>query len=893
MQAATAHGAGMQFGDSAMPAHGLQREVPDGPPGQPSSVDSSRGTPLTLTLYLSGGSGTQPPQVTHYQNGHLDSGSGNSAGMATMIHKVQGNGNRGIQSKNSKYHPRNGGNGKISFGKYFTSKLQNEKGAGGNSENDYSANGNLQNGNGAGSGNSVNHNMPNPCSHPSIQFVAHPTEPHKYYVCKHPHAMEHQCPTGQVWVQPYRKCRSLAEQVGGTPIVRDNPCIGSMQRFQAMPGDPTRYIECSAWFKGHVWNCGLGKLWDQDSQQCVKMELPPLLHADSGPVNGINGAMTGNGAMNGINVMHGTGTMNGIDVMNGAGALSTNDAQHSSGAMASNGFMNYAMKGSKGTFVYVKSVMAGKTARSDNGYMNMVNGNGDGMNGNGAIIGNGPIGGNDIPNNDGAMNGDGGMDVTDGDSTARFCQNSDSFYHPYPQDPSKFIQCDEYGNMYIRKCGPKKSWHDGYKTCVGNNQEDSAGGTNGSGGTDGNGAISHGTHGNGGSGAMNGMAVSTSNVMNGGMNGNGASNGQSGATSGITGGATAGTVADASRTMPTSDLSSPCSSSQYYDAFLGRCVSWSVPATMDFMQVTCPPGFDWVLETGRCVPQTDDAAAEYRRADDPFCAQGFLWDSIIQMCVQAIPIDNMNYASADAHDTSYQDNGGQNDASYSNGEQFSSSDGQHDASVNINGAPSVGFTDNGDQNVADANGAERSVSFNGNGGDEMMPVMILKHEGDNPCESETGFYFPYEQNPNFFIQCDESGRMFIMPCAPGLAWNQDTLTCSNKAAPAANSGRQGSTMVSGNGDLMVDVGLNSPEVQEGSGVSSETAVGGSVMSQDLPANEGPLIASPCSSSNKVYHSTFDSTHFIMCLEGVPYMMTCPTPQVWDPATLTCTHPNVN
>ena len=41
-----------------------------------------------------------------------------------------------------------------------------------------------------------------------------------------------------------------------------------------------------------------------------------------------------------------------------------------------------------------------------------------------------------------------------------------SFYHPYPQDPSRFIQCDQLGNAYLRSCGPSKIWRDELKTCI-------------------------------------------------------------------------------------------------------------------------------------------------------------------------------------------------------------------------------------------------------------------------------------------------------------------------------------------------------------------------------------------------------------------------------------------
>ena len=49
------------------------------------------------------------------------------------------------------------------------------------------------------------------------------------------------------------------------------------------------------------------------------------------------------------------------------------------------------------------------------------------------------------------------------------CRGNDSFYHSYPPDKTRFLQCDEYGNVYLRSCGPHKVWKDDVKTCVGGN----------------------------------------------------------------------------------------------------------------------------------------------------------------------------------------------------------------------------------------------------------------------------------------------------------------------------------------------------------------------------------------------------------------------------------------
>ena len=51
----------------------------------------------------------------------------------------------------------------------------------------------------------------------------------------------------------------------------------------------------------------------------------------------------------------------------------------------------------------------------------------------------------------------------------------------------------------------------------------------------------------------------------------------------------------------------------------------------------------------------------------------------------------------------------------------------------------------------------------------------------NPCTSENlsagQLYHPYIDKDHF-VQCDMSGRCFVMPCGPGTKWNQAILTCA-------------------------------------------------------------------------------------------------------------------
>ena len=51
----------------------------------------------------------------------------------------------------------------------------------------------------------------------------------------------------------------------------------------------------------------------------------------------------------------------------------------------------------------------------------------------------------------------------------------------------------------------------------------------------------------------------------------------------------------------------------------------------------------------------------------------------------------------------------------------------------------------------------------------------------NPCTPENiaagKFYHPHEDKTKF-VQCDQWGGCFEMPCGPGTEWDQDALTCN-------------------------------------------------------------------------------------------------------------------
>ena len=64
---------------------------------------------------------------------------------------------------------------------------------------------------------------------------------------------------------------------------------------------------------------------------------------------------------------------------------------------------------------------------------------------------------------------------------------------------------------------------------------------------------------------------------------------------------------------------------------------------------------------------------------------------------------------------------------------------------------------------------------------DVQEVSTYNCVDRNPCTPENIaaglFYFPAD-SPEQFIQCSEYGQCYIMPCPPGLVWNQDQLTCT-------------------------------------------------------------------------------------------------------------------
>lgn len=61
-------------------------------------------------------------------------------------------------------------------------------------------------------------------------------------------------------------------------------------------------------------------------------------------------------------------------------------------------------------------------------------------------------------------------------------------------------------------------------------------------------------------------------------------------------------------------------------------------------------------------------------------------------------------------------------------------------------------------------------------------VETIEYNGENPCEGQEDedvktYYFMFPLDPAFFIQCDQTGNMFIQPCASDMLWSPTATTC--------------------------------------------------------------------------------------------------------------------
>ncbi|XP_076454779.1 uncharacterized protein LOC143289621 [Babylonia areolata] len=132
------------------------------------------------------------------------------------------------------------------------------------------------------------------------------------------------------------------------------------------------------------------------------------------------------------------------------------------------------------------------------------------------------------------------------------------------------------------------------------------------------------------------------------------------------------------------------------------------------------------------------------------------------------------------------------------------------------------------------------------------------------------YYHAYPPDHTKFIQCDEWGRTFVMPCAPGTVWSQTALTCihgyAHNPVPAPNTTPTPTT---------------TPDPTQ----ASSTGPGTTTFNISSVCNPKAL-------ANHQYYHAYppDRTKFIQCDEwGGTFVMPCAPGTVWSQAALTCIH----
>ncbi len=261
----------------------------------------------------------------------------------------------------------------------------------------------------------------------------------------------------------------------------------------------------------------------------------------------------------------------------------------------------------------------------------------------------------------------------------------------------------------------------------------------------------------------------------------------------------------ASRQLPddrdASLQSYPCPPNFAWDISRSECVSTSLS---DFPP-TCPRGYMWDEALQECVMYMDTASVEaFPDADyaRPNCAAGHRWDHQTQMCVET-----------DVHNTDYSNLLFEIDLDLSD--------------------------DNPKLTTADA---DRGLS--------ALP---------NLCETSSDrYHFAYPGQPHLFIQCDHLGVMHTQRCGLHQIWNDDIMTCVSHPSVLPSDSRA----------------FNSNSYQ---------------INNNTNTNSQPIMGDVCLDSNTVYYPyPPNKKMFIMCFNGMAHPMSCPLGTVWQDSITTCT-----
>ena len=247
-------------------------------------------------------------------------------------------------------------------------------------------------------------------------------------------------------------------------------------------------------------------------------------------------------------------------------------------------------------------------------------------------------------------------------------------------------------------------------------------------------------------------------------------------------------------------LNYPCPAYYAWDITVNKCVAIS---KSDYLP-TCARGYMWNPNLNECVLYVDPSTVEefldieYAR---PNCRLGHRWDQRLQMCVE----DTL---------------GSHADTEYSN----------FLFEIDLSGTD---FYDNQQ-------------------GRDYGPVHNSKNDLDflpNICDTLSGrYYYPYPGKPHLFIQCDQLGVMHAQTCGSNSIWNDDIMTC---------------------------VPHGYFEVTNTNNTTENSHVLGNV------CNETDVVYHPYSANKKM---------FIMCVNGIANMMSCPHGSIWEDGITACGWP---
>ncbi|CAC5407848.1 unnamed protein product [Mytilus coruscus] len=144
-------------------------------------------------------------------------------------------------------------------------------------------------------------------------------------------------------------------------------------------------------------------------------------------------------------------------------------------------------------------------------------------------------------------------------------------------------------------------------------------------------------------------------------------------------------------------------------------------------------------------------------------------------------------------------------------------------------------------------------------------TTILKTRIQNPCTNANMakglMYFAYPEDPNKFIQCEQSGNALVESCNISLVWNQQRLACVYNLQPGVVQSTTATPVTSGT------TSSNSPQ-----------------------KNPCPLNGV---SADQLFHPHPNPHKFYQCdVWGDVYENDCPTDLIWNDAVKTCSAPFV-